>query len=135
LGGRFKLYLVFILPGNSLLLDAECVWIKKDGFYIKEEHGEATYCYEDLEEAKQICALDGSCGGIATQSNICEGKFRVAHGGPTFVYLPAWDQYNLYSFEQNCDGCKTTVLLCFVKRFLKFRREASTRTDVLSKIT
>ena len=39
---------------------------------------------------------------IATQKNICDGKFRVTHGGPTFRAWPNWKPLALRSYEYIC---------------------------------
>ena len=39
---------------------------------------------------------------IATQSNICAGKFRVTHGIPAFRWYRHWRSYDLKSYEYMC---------------------------------
>ena len=68
-------YLVYIF--------AAC-WKQRDGDYVKEGHGEENDCYATFEEAKERCYVAGDCMAIAVQNNICGGKFRITHGGPTF---------------------------------------------------
>ena len=72
------------------------------GRYVQEGHGQVNECYSTLEEAKSKCIAAGDCKAIATQSNVCGGKFRVTHGGPTFVKYENWKQYDLKAWEYLC---------------------------------
>ena len=90
----FSLFLV----GTDIL---EC-WEKMNGRYVVEGHGQVTECYPTLEEAQAKCIAASDCKAIATQSNVCAGKFRVTHGGPTFKSFEYWKYYNLYAYEYLC---------------------------------
>ena len=68
-----------------------------------EGHGKENECYETIEEAKAKCLEAGDCRAIATQKNVCGGKFRVAHGGPTFIPYINWELEAIKSFEYTCD--------------------------------
>ena len=46
----------------------------------------------------------GDCGGVTTQNDVCQGKFRVSHGGPTFIYYNNWRFIDLSSYELICTG-------------------------------
>ena len=71
----------------------------KPGYYIKEQHGSTSECY-DLPTAKLYCERSSDCHGIATQSNICNGKYRVSHGS-TATLLPYANhaKYNMHVYS------------------------------------
>jgi len=80
-------------------------WSEKlEGKYIHEQHHSSAHdgtgeCYEDLGEAKRRCEEASDCHGIATQSNICEGKYRVTHGSTaTLLHYNAWRDYDLWAY-------------------------------------
>ena len=77
-------------------------WRQKNGFYVKEGHGQTNECYATLEEAKAKCVAAGDCKAVATQNNVCNGHFRVTHGGPTFIAYTNWKPYALVSYELTC---------------------------------
>ena len=77
-------------------------WEQRNGYYVQEGHGQVNECYDTLETAKRFCLSAGDCKAIATQSNICSGKYRVTHGDPTFISYGAWKQYNLKAYEYMC---------------------------------
>merc|ERR1712173_439568 len=85
--------------------DKGCQWIEKEGYFILQGHNlpeKKKECYP-LEEAKEKCIAAKDCGGIATQSNVCEGKYRVTHGTPTFKAFADWKSYKPFiSYELNC---------------------------------
>ena len=85
-----------------LIFNFAACWKQRDGDYVKEGHGEENECYETLEEAKERCFVAGDCMAIAAQNNICEGKFRVTHGGPTFKAWANWKHIALRSYEYIC---------------------------------
>ena len=87
-------------------MHVECTWIEKAGYYVLEGHGTIAECYDTLQEAKEKCMTFQDCHAIATQSNVCEGKFRVSHGGPTFIYYTDWKSYSLMAWDHNCRGNK-----------------------------
>jgi hypothetical protein len=69
-----------------------------DGMYIKEGHGRTDECY-DYETARLKCETAIDCWGIATQSNVCGGKYRVSHGaGAATLYYSDWNTYNLWAY-------------------------------------
>ena len=65
-------------------------------------HGQTDECYETFTEAKLKCLAAGDCKAIATQSNICSGKFRVTHGIPAFKWWSNWKSLNLKAYEYTC---------------------------------
>jgi len=79
-------------------------WTQKDGYFIKEGHLQTNECYPTLEQAQYRCAISHDCFGVATQSNVCGGQYRVSHGGPTFEKWPHWQKSNLrsYAFNAKC---------------------------------
>jgi len=77
---------------------------RRDGYYIKEQHGKTNECY-DLETAKFKCERAPDCHGIATQSNVCGGKYRVTHGAKaTLVHYANWKPYNLWAYTLKRGG-------------------------------
>ena len=80
-------------------------WKERKGDYVQEGHSQAKECYATLEEAKSKCLAAGDCKAIATQSNKCNGKFRVTHGGPTFRKWENWRPLNLRSYELTDEMC------------------------------
>ena len=77
-------------------------WTQKDGYYVLEGHGTTNECYNTLDEAKAKCLEASDCFAVASQSNVCGGKYRVSHGGPSFRYWSNWQPYNLRSWELSC---------------------------------
>jgi len=77
-------------------------WSLKNGFYVTNGHGQTDECYETFTEAKLKCLAAGDCKAIATQSNICSGKFRVTHGIPAFKWWSNWKSLNLKAYEYTC---------------------------------
>ena len=71
---------------------------------MREGHLTTDECYDTLQEAKENCIASKDCHAIATQRNVCGGKYRVSHGGPTFVFWPTWESLNLRSWEYECRG-------------------------------
>ena len=86
------------IPSNVYL---GCNWIQKDGYFVREGHLATDECYDTLQEAKENCIASKDCHAIATQSNVCGGKYRVSHGGPTFK--PHW-MYDVRAWEHHCRG-------------------------------
>lgn len=83
---------------------ASVCWVQKDGYYVNEGWALARYvlrytCKPTLEEAKIACHASRNCHAIATQSNVCGGRYRVTHGGPTFLKWGNWAYYNLRSWQ------------------------------------
>jgi hypothetical protein len=60
---------------------------RKDGYYIKEQHGSTNKCY-DLETAKSQCEAAPDCHEIATQNNVCGGKWSFAKPFWTCQHAP-----------------------------------------------
>ena len=81
---------------------SEC-WKQKTGYYVQEGHGETNECFATLEEAKIKCIAAGDCRAIARQSNVCGGKFRITHGGPTFIKFANWKNTGMRAFEYTCN--------------------------------
>ena len=82
-----------------------CTWIQKDGYYVEEGHTTVDECYDTLQEAKEKCIDSQDCHAIATQNNVCGGKYRVSHGGPTWGYSENWVQHQLRAWEHiRCRG-------------------------------
>ena len=91
---------------------AHCWSAKKDGWYVEEQHGQSNECYATIEEAKNQCQEASDCGAITTQTNVCDGTYRVTHGGPTFKYNgPSTSTFHLWSFELNRGCFETAVAL------------------------
>ena len=67
-----------------------------------EGHGSTNECYTTLKEAKAKCLAASDCYAIATQTNICGGKFRVSHGGPTFIQADSNPSVTFRSWELYC---------------------------------
>merc|ERR1719412_3015042 len=100
-GNNHGSYYAFICPASER---AGCWSGKLEGKYIKEQHGATNECY-DFEEAKRKCEEASDCHGIATQSNVCSGKYRVTHGSTaTLLTYGNWRAYNLwaYTFDRTC---------------------------------
>jgi len=77
-------------------------WSEKlNGKYVVEQHGRTNECYATLEEAKSKCEASSDCGAVATQTNVCGGKFRVSHGGPTLRDWSSWEAYDLWAYALN----------------------------------
>jgi hypothetical protein len=70
---------------------------RKNGTYLHEQHGRTNECY-DFATAKSKCEKAADCHAIATQSNVCGGKYRVTHGGPTLRHYNNWKPYNLWAY-------------------------------------
>ena len=87
----------------SKFLISEC-WKYQEGYYIAEQHGATNECY-DLNTAKAKCIQAEDCHGIATQSNVCGGQYRVSHGTTaTLKHYANWASYNLwaYTLDRSC---------------------------------
>ena len=84
------------------LIFSEC-WKQRKGDYVIEGHGQENECYATIEEAKAKCLAAGDCRAIATQNNVCGGKFRVTHCGPTFIAYENWQPYSIIAYEYTCD--------------------------------
>ena len=95
--------------GPSSLMDCfalidHCWSNRLEGKYISEQHGASNECY-DFATAKEKCAKAGDCHGIATQSNVCGGKYRVTHGTTASLrHYGNWAAYNLwaYTLDRGC---------------------------------
>lgn len=79
-----------------------CWSSRLNGKYVRQQHGKTNECYS-FAVAKAKCAAASDCGAIATQSNVCGGKYRVTHGGPTLVYYSHWKRYNLWAYTFSKD--------------------------------
>ena len=89
---------------RNLLFGGSCWSGRLHGKYINEQHGANDECF-DFDTAKQKCEEATDCHGIATQSNICSGKYRVTHGSTaTLVAFPNWASFNLwaYTLDRSC---------------------------------
>ena len=87
-----------------------CWSSRLDGKYIKEQHLSTAECY-DFETAKAKCQEATDCHGIATQSDVCSGKYRVSHGSTaTLETISDWKKVDLwaYTLDRSCLG----ELLC-----------------------
>ncbi len=68
------------------------------GKYIREQHGAENECY-DFETAMKKCEESLDCHGIATQNNVCAGRYRVTHGAQAFlIEYSDWRQWNLWAY-------------------------------------
>ena len=65
-----------------------------------------TECYDTWQLAKVNCMAVQDCHAITTQSNVCGGKYRVSHGGPTLIYYSDGGSFNLRSWVHSCKGNK-----------------------------
>ncbi len=84
---------------------------RMDGYYILEQHGDGSECY-DLATAKAKCQAAVDCWAIATKSNVCGGKYRVSHGaGARAVYYGDWKSYNLWAYKLDRTYAKRTFAL------------------------
>jgi hypothetical protein len=76
-----------------------CWSSKLEGKYIEEQHGAEDECYNSLQEAKAKCEAAADCHGVATQSNVCSGQYRVTHGSTaTLLDFAAWASFNLWAY-------------------------------------
>jgi len=82
--------------------DACRCWEQRNGTYVKEGHGQENECYATFEEATAKCVAAGDCKAIATQNDICGGKFRITHGDPTFIKFENWKPYAMIAYEDWC---------------------------------
>ena len=92
-----------------------CWSSRLNGKYIKEQHGATNECYS-FEEAKEKCEAASDCHGIATQSNVCGGQYRVSHGSTaTLLHYNDWASYNLwaYTLDRSCEPGKFLIMLWF----------------------
>merc|ERR1712072_1069833 len=81
-------------------------WGKRlNGIYIAQQHGKTNECYS-FRVAKRKCEAAKDCHAIATQSNVCRGKYRVTHGGPTKKFYRNWRPYRLHAYMLNRKALK-----------------------------
>ena len=93
------------------LLPADCWSSKLEGKYIQEQHGSTDECYS-FEEAKAQCEAADDCHGIATQSNVCSGQYRVTHGATaTLVPWANWAKWSMYAYtlDRTCLGSGSDI--------------------------
>jgi hypothetical protein len=69
-----------------------------NGQYVQEGHGPSDECY-DFATAQTKCEEAADCHAIATQINLCNGLYRVTHGGPTMTSFDDWEAFNLWAFR------------------------------------
>merc|ERR1711998_339714 len=50
------------------------------------------------QTAKRRCEAAPDCHALSRQTNICGGRYRVTHGGPTLVLYPNWQRYGMWSY-------------------------------------
>jgi len=101
------------MSGAANCQENSCWSSKMNARYIQQQHGASNECY-DFETAKAKCEAASDCHGIATQNNVCGGKYRVTHGSTATILTwgesGAYHNYNLHAFTLNrkCDfaGCK-----------------------------
>ena len=75
---------------------------RKNGYYIKEQHLATNECY-DFATAKAKCEAAPDCHGIATQNNVCGGKYR---GTPLLCNAYT---VTLQTATTDCSLCHRTV--------------------------
>ena len=84
---------------------ADC-WTRHDGYYVTEQLDDpALHECHDFAWAKAKCAQASDCFAITSQADICGGRYRVTHGGPTFKYFAGDAQaFNLhaYAVDRRC---------------------------------
>jgi len=80
-----------------------CWASRLNGKYVSEGHGSANECF-DFATARTKCEEATDCHAIATQNNVCNGQYRVTHGGPTLVTFDNWQPYDLwaYTLDRTC---------------------------------
>ena len=72
------------------------------GYYIREQHGNTNECYDDVNTAKTKCMEATDCHGIASQTNVGGGCYRVSHGTTaTLAYYSAWTRINMWAYTLN----------------------------------
>ena len=80
-----------------------------------QQNGHKDECYEAINEAahtsfsiaKTKCMEAADCHGIASQSDVCGGQYRVSHGkNATIKYSADLASYNpsAYSLDRSCLG-------------------------------
>jgi hypothetical protein len=78
-----------------------CQWTKVEDHYVLEGHMGSAYdgeCY-DFEQAIETCIASPDCRAISSQSNVCGGRYRVTHGGPTLTFYP--DAHVSYTVDRS----------------------------------
>lgn len=88
--------------------DHACTWEKWDGYYIGNGHGascDSGDYFSDLNEAKRQCFKAKDCTGIATQSNLCSGYYRITHGAAEWKQHDHWSRWNLWAYDYGPPGC------------------------------
>ena len=70
------------LPTLTPAVTCKVKWTRKNSYYANVGHGKCPEgdVFADLEAAKEACIAAGDCKAIATQKNLCKGKYRVVHG-------------------------------------------------------
>jgi len=90
----------------------EACWTYQQGYYVKEGHGTcSSSTYADVAEAKAACLAQPGCGGIAKQSNLCNGEYRInIPDDATYTYYATWANYDLWAYRLNA-GCDSGTIL------------------------
>lgn len=99
---------VFVVDGG-----AAC-WTRRDHALVNDFA--PMPCYE-METAMEKCAQTSDCGAIAQQNNICGGKYRVSHGGPTIKSYTPDDKtgpLHIYLLNRSCWEPNSKLLSDFV---------------------
>jgi len=73
---------------------------------------DASTVFADKDTAMMTCEAAPGCGGIATQSNVCGGKYRIniVEGTEDWKYWPDWElpAWQLWAYDLDrscCDTC------------------------------
>ena len=74
---------------------------------------DASTVFADKDTAMMTCEATPGCGGIATQSNVCGGKYRIniVEGTEDWKYWPDWElpAWQLWAYDLDrscCAGCR-----------------------------
>jgi len=78
-------------------------WTRKNSYYATVGHGKCPEgdVFADVEDAKQACIDAGDCKAIATQKNLCGGKYKIIHSAkPGLIAYPnGITSHNMHAYE------------------------------------
>jgi hypothetical protein len=85
-------------------------WTRKDSHFPTVSHGncENGDVFVNLEDAKKACIDAGDCKVVATQKNLCDGKYRVVHSliPGLKLYPNGLASHNIHAYEAKPDCAK-----------------------------
>jgi len=87
-----------------LVVEQGCSWTYETG-WVTEGHGTCGITSSVLHEAKKLCESDSHCTAITKQSNVCNGKYRLVYGGPTFQAYVLWQDYDMWGYQLDRSSC------------------------------